>query len=91
MSTFHWLPLENGYSGMYPPSYLARLGQLRDFPSDRSLRQIHDDGVTYVIVHQRGYSMEALSRIGERLREVGMVELGTFADGTGQATLYRVP
>lgn len=91
MSTFHWLPLVNGYSGMYPPSYLARLGQLQDFPSDRSLRQIHDDGVTYVIVHQRSYSMEALSRIGERLREVGMVELGTFADGTGQATLYRVP
>ena len=33
MSTFHWFPLVNGYSGMYPPSYLARLERLATFPT----------------------------------------------------------
>ena len=32
MSTFHWMPLLNGYSGYYPPSYLTRLSSLRTFP-----------------------------------------------------------
>ena len=45
MSTFHWFPLVNGYSGIYPPSYLARLEQLAGFPDDRSIRQLRRDGV----------------------------------------------
>jgi len=89
MSTFHWFPLVNGYSGVYPPSYLARLDRLRDFPGEASLKQIRTDGVRYVIVHQRDFWQVDLAQVHARLGEMGMAELGTFSDGNGVATLYR--
>jgi hypothetical protein len=88
-STFHWFPLVNGYSGVYPPSYLARLERLRDFPGEASLRQIQADGVRYVVVHHAAYSAVERSQVRESLAAIGMAELGTFADGAGAATLYR--
>jgi hypothetical protein len=51
MSTFHWFPLVNGYSGMYPPSYLGRLDRLSDFPGPGAIEQLRRDAVRYVIVH----------------------------------------
>jgi hypothetical protein len=88
-STFHWFPLVNGYSGVYPASYLGRLERLRDFPGETSLRQIQADGVRYVIVHQADFSEADRSRVREGLAAIGMAELGTFSDGAGPATLYR--
>src|SRR5262249_24419871 len=44
LTSWTWDPLVNGYSGVYPASYLARLDRLRDFPGDRSLQQIRRDG-----------------------------------------------
>jgi hypothetical protein len=90
MSTFHWFPLLNGYSGIYPPSYLRRLGRMRDFPGDASLRELHETGAKYVIVHERSYSADALGEITVRLPSHGMVELGTFYDGAGDAILYTI-
>src|SRR4029079_19104244 len=40
MSTFHWFPLVNGYSGSYPPSYLWRIDRLSDFPDSASIYQL---------------------------------------------------
>ena len=91
MSTFHWFPLVNGYSGVYPPSYLYRLERLRDFPGDVSIRQMQADGVQYVIVHRAAYSETELSAIRTRLESTGMAELGTYSDGSAPATLFRWP
>jgi hypothetical protein len=91
MSIFHWFPLVNGYSGVYPPSYLRRLEQLRDFPGDTSIRQIQTDGVKYVIVHASGYAEADFSEIRARLRAVGMAEVGTYSDGVARAVLFRTP
>jgi hypothetical protein len=90
MSTFHWFPLLNGYSGIYPPSYLRRLERMRDFPGDASLRELREAGAKYVVVHERSYSADALGQITARLSSDGMVELGTFYDGAGGAILYTV-
>jgi hypothetical protein len=91
LSTFYWFPLVNGYSGFFPASYLERLDRLRHFPDERSLRQIHADGVKYVIVHASGYSEIELSQISARLRALGMAELGTYSDGVAPAILFRAP
>lgn len=91
MSTFHWFPLVNGYSGVYPPSYVNRLERLRDFPGDTSIRQMRADGVKYVIVHASGYSEAELAQIRARLAAAGMAELGTYSDGVAPATLFRSP
>lgn len=45
-STFHWFPLVNGYSAVYPPSYLRRIDRMRHFPDATSLQQLRTDNVT---------------------------------------------
>lgn len=89
MSTFHWFPLVNGYSGVYPPSYLSRLERLRHFPDETSLTQLRRDGVRYVVVHQGSSSVSEFSALRLRLAAYGMAELGTFDDAEGTAVLYQ--
>lgn len=91
MSTYHWFPLVNGYSGNYPPSYLSRLERLRGFPDETSLVQLRRDGVRYVIVHRFGHTDELLTEIRTRLNAAGFfVELGAFDAADGPALLYQV-
>src|SRR5262249_11675681 len=78
MSTFHWFPLVNGYSGNYPASYLARLERLRGFPDGTSLLQLRLDGVRYVVVHVAHYSAAQIDAIHGALGDAGMAELGRF-------------
>lgn len=88
-STFHWFPIVNGYSGNFPPSYLARLDRLIRFPDDRSLRQLRGDGVSYLIVHEVWFSASRLEAIRAALAQSGMAELGRFDDLEGKARLYQ--
>lgn len=89
MSTFHWYPLVNGYSGNYPPSYLARIDRLRGFPDERSVAQLSADGVRYVVVHAAAYSRDDLARLQERLLSLHhVVELGVFPADDGPSFLY---
>jgi hypothetical protein len=90
MSTFHWFPLVNGYSGVYPPSYLSRLERLRGFPDETSLTQLRRDGVRYVIVHQGSSSVSELTALRLRLASHGMVELGAFDGIAGPAVLFQI-
>jgi hypothetical protein len=91
MSTFHWFPLVNGYSGIYPPSYLSRLERLHNFPDRTSMIQLRRDGVRYLIVHGAGYPAEVFAELQARLHaDVLFSELGRFDDGDGPAVLYRM-
>ena len=91
LSTFHWLPLINGYSGVYPPSYLARLDRLLGFPDARAIAQLRRDRVAYVIVHGSSYPEPQLSELRARIQLDGaLVELGSFDDAKGRAVLYRL-
>jgi len=91
LSTFHWFPIVNGYSGTYPPSYLARLEQLAGFPDDRSIRQLRRNDVAYVIVHGSSYPGAAFGDLRNRIALGGvLVELGSFDDVEGRAVLYHV-
>jgi hypothetical protein len=91
MSTFHWFPLVNGYSGIYPPSYLSRIERLRGFPNERSLAQLRHDDVRYVVVHNSAYPERALRELRTRIDATGMlVELGAFDEAEGRAMIYRM-
>jgi hypothetical protein len=89
MSTFHWFPLVNGYSGNFPPSYLARIERLRGFPDATSLIQLRRDGVRYVVVHADRYSPPELETIRAALVQAGMAELGRFDAGGGDALIFQ--
>jgi hypothetical protein len=91
MSTFHWMPSVNGYSGYYPPSYLTRIDRLREFPNARSTQVLRSDGVRYVIVHASAYAPD---RAGEVLvalsTDPSLTQLGHYNDGRGDAIVFRV-
>lgn len=90
MSTFHWFPIVNGYSGNYPPSFIERLDRVDDFPGPRSMAQLRKDHVAYVIVHGSAYSAAAFGEIRTRIAAGdALVELGAFDDSDGPAVLYR--
>jgi hypothetical protein len=91
MSTFHWMPLINGYSGYYPPSYVARLDSLSEFPSDASTAVLWKAGVRYVILHLSHYSPDGAEQVlTEVASNPSFTVLGRFDDGRGDAVVYRL-
>jgi hypothetical protein len=89
MSTFHWMPLLNGYSGMYPASYLKNLARLRSFPSRTAIATLRRAGVRYLIVHGSSYRDDWFDEIRQQLVTTAEVaELGLFQDSDGPAALY---
>jgi len=93
MSTFHWFPLVNGYSGVYPPSYLARLERLRAFPAQGAVVQLRRDNVRYVILHGDGYAENTFAALRAGVAESGAcAELGSWRSPRGSSdVLYRCP
>ena len=90
MSTFHWKPLLNGYSGYYPRSYLARLDRLEKFPDFQALESLRDDDVTYVIVHADTYTSAEFESIVGALTDARLRPLGRFNNGNTQAAVFSM-
>jgi len=91
MSTFHWFPLVNGYSGTYPPSYIGRIDRLRDFPDAASIDQLRRDAVRYVIVHSYHYDPPVWQTLAQRLdASADLIQLGRFEDANATAVVYRL-
>jgi hypothetical protein len=51
-ATRHHHPLVNGYSGFAPAGYNAIVRRLSRFPDSTSLEQLHELGVTHVVIHR---------------------------------------
>ena len=90
LSTFHWFPIVNGYSGNFPPTYLARIDRMRDFPSARAFYQLRYDRVGYLIVHESAYRPSEITAIAAAMAQAGAVDLGLYDGGDGKARLYRL-
>ena len=91
MSIFHWKRLVNGYSGYYPPSYIARMERLATFPDAGSIAQLRADGVRYVIVHEGSYIRAGESAgIVTALEREGLKPMTRLYDGWAAATLFEL-
>lgn len=91
MSTFHWMPLLNGYSGFYPDSYIARISSLRHFPSDESVARLKREGLRYIIVHTASYRPDDASLLLSRISaNSSFTELGSFSDGRADASVFAL-
>lgn len=55
MSTFHWHPTPDGYSGFFPPTHGEFVSEMGTFPSERSLRLLQALNVRHVILHSDRY------------------------------------
>jgi hypothetical protein len=90
-STFHWMPMMNGYSGYYPPSYLDNVQRLQRFPDELSTITLQRAGVRYVIVHTDAYAFIKRGPLLDALaRNHAFVPLGAFPDGGGTAVVFRL-
>jgi hypothetical protein len=58
LSTFHWQPMVNGYSGHAPPRYLQLTAKMQDFPSAAAVQALRDHAVQLVIFMERYTSPE---------------------------------
>lgn len=91
LSTFHWMPMVNGYSGYYPHSYFDKVHRLQAFPADPSTGVLQRAGVHYVIVHTAAYNRdEAAAVLAALARNLAYTQLGSYSDGEGKAVVYRL-
>ena len=91
MSTFHWMPTLNGYSGYYPASYLSALERLSNFPDDQATDTLRRTGVMYVIVHTGAYPGGTGTAVLETIALNPAYSMAaTFDGGRGAATVFRL-
>jgi hypothetical protein len=91
LSTFHWRPLINGYSGSGPGAYNHLLRMVTDFPSDSSLAALRAAGVDYLILHERYYGRERYAALTRRLDQRGDLRTcGPFTEGAFAVRAYQL-
>jgi hypothetical protein len=88
LSTFHWQPIINGYSGFAPQSYLDQIYALRNFPDEEAMISLRRVGVRYVVVHLAAYDRDKAVLVQQAFAHYRLRELGRFFDGAGEATVY---
>ena len=95
LSIYHWQPLVNGYSGFAPASYLQLLEQMREFPSDASVRVLIERGVKIAILHERLMTPEEFNTLiaacenPRWFREIVMFEVAAGAGRTAACRLHQ--
>jgi hypothetical protein len=89
MSTFHWQPIVNGYSGFFPASYVNRLSEVSGFPDRRSIHRLREDGVRYIVVHlvRVAHPQHVLRSLRS---DFGLAELTRLSDGEGDAVVFAL-
>ena len=86
-SGVHRRRLLNGYSGLFPPSYLARQRVLARPLLDPQASAQALGGASHVIVHTAGWPDDTGARVGAWLAQFGAT---VIAEGDG-AVLYELP
>jgi len=91
LSTFHWRPIVNGYSGNWSNRSLRFLERIKGFPDDESIRGLEAAGVTYVLLHERHFGQEPYRQLREQLQGRPHIEhAGRFDDGGFEIAAYRL-
>lgn len=86
---FHDHPLVNGYSGYYPPEYIALLGQMVYFPNSVSLAMLRDRNVRYIVVHVDRFAPEEYMALEARLKQTpGITSVGLVPDPAFPASMF---
>lgn len=82
-STWHRMPMVNGYSGFIPASYQALAPELLAFPEDAAIEALRRRGVTHVTINcGLGYSGCARAlRLARRSPELRLLDDETWEQG----------
>ena len=88
-STFHWLPMVNGYSGALPPSYRPLHSAVQRFPDGVSLSALRSYGVSHVVLHEEFYGDgEYRDVIAQVERRPELVFVSQSTDGRFESRIY---
>jgi hypothetical protein len=87
-STFGAHKMVNGYTGNLPPSYVSRMGVLRQplLNPTAALARLRADGVTHVAVHADLWPSDTGARVEAWLESAGAVRLARF----DRTTIYAL-
>jgi 6-pyruvoyl-tetrahydropterin synthase related domain len=78
-STYHWLPIVNGYTGFFPPTYAQIVPLLEALPSQKAIEALSVIGVKGVVVHlDQLEPQEALRWRQAPLAEIGLEKVAEF-------------
>ena len=87
LSTYHWRPTPDGYSGFVPPKHGQIVYEMERFPSERALSLLQALGVRHLVIHTGRF---AASRWQEMERALsGMVDL-ELVESFGGDRVYEV-
>ncbi len=86
----HGKRIVNGYSGYFPPGYLARAARLANLWSDRDAAwtALTTAGATHVLVHERAYPAHEQAPLSGWIGVMGGRLVAEFADGD---KLFELP
>ena len=79
LSTYHWQPTPDGYSGFVPPKHGQIVYEMERFPSERSVSLLQALGVQDVLVHTDHYPAQRWREMETALERVaGLAIVNTF-------------
>jgi hypothetical protein len=87
LSTYHWHPTPDGYSGFIPPKHGQIVYEMERFPSERSVSLLQALDVRYVVVHAGRYPPSRWLEMKQILARVDDLEQVT---ALGSDHVYRL-
>ncbi len=87
LSTYHWQPTPDGYSGFIPPKHGQIVYEMERFPSERSVSLLQALGIRHVVLHTDRYPPGRLRDMEEDL--VGIDAL-VLVQTYGTDRVYRL-
>jgi len=86
LSTVHWLPLANGNSGFWPPTYEEIRQTLKQLPAPSAVQYAAALGIRAIVVHTEKLLPEDRERWDDGALAAGLREMAVF----GQDRIYAV-
>jgi hypothetical protein len=88
--TVHWLPMVNGYSGFFPPSYLELLSVMESFPDARSIQYLRDRGVRYLLIRGTFFDDAEIASLRDGLGRAAGVSLVAVFPPPGRELVFTI-
>ncbi|HJU41192.1 MAG TPA: hypothetical protein VJ691_00200, partial [Vicinamibacterales bacterium] len=89
-ATAHWQKTIHGYSSLRRPLHSRVYVELTAFPDERSIGNLHELGVNYVVVHTDQYPGDRWREVESRIARLPQLQL-VHTDGPGRIYVLRRP
>jgi hypothetical protein len=90
-ATAHWQKTVHGYSGFRSEAQQRLLTELAEFPDEHGLQQLHELGVTYLVVHTDLYPSGGWKPVEQRIAGLSGWLTLAHVDGDGRVYALRRP